>query len=412
MVIRPDVYKRQWLDLGRELGDDVMLLNAVPWVIDSFTWVRAPEPEDFELIVEALGVDVWSLDLSGRRRLSLRRSWRDLDAPGLRAWLLANLAGDWAFGLPLQTIADELPGDAPLALADEACRAAGQSADSESADEALFWRCMTLVGTPDAEAQLADAKRVSAMNFAVFGAGRLIGGIAFARLGRLDDMGEWTAETLLLAERSGDRLLRSNGLAQQALEALARGRPEDARRAVEQAVQAAPQEPAVQLSAAMFAVAELLAAGQPNEARPLAELLDSTPLYDLSHLVGAVAAAQGDTDTARAVLDAWKEAGHPLVADLMHSARLWAYAECAHAVGDQDAARLLYGELLPYDGQLLLCAWCFVTSSAAFSLGRLAGTLGDDDRARPHYTEALTFEESCGAEMLAARTRRSLTRLS
>ena len=153
------------------------------------------------------------------------RSWRDLDAPGLRAWLLANLAGDWAFGLALQTIESELPGDSPLALADEACRVAAQSADAESADEALFWRCMTLVGTPDAEAQLADAKRVSAMNFAVFGAGRLIGGIAFARLGRLDDMRDWTGETLLLAEGSGDRLLRSNGLAQQAL--AARGFGED-----------------------------------------------------------------------------------------------------------------------------------------------------------------------------------------
>ena len=408
---RMEEFSRAWLNLGRDLGDGVMLLNAVPWVIDSFTWVRPPEPEDFELIVEALGVDAWSLDLSGRRRLSLRRSWRDLDAPGLRAWLLSNLAADWAYGLPLQTIAGELPGDTPLALADEACRAAAQSADSESADEALFWRCMTLVGSPDAEAQLADAKRVSGMNFAVFGAGRLIGGIALARLGRLDDLHDWTGETLLLAERSGDRLLRSNGLAQQALEVLARGRPEDARSAVERAVQTAPREPAVQLSAAIFAVAELLAAGQPNDARPLAEQLDSTPMYDCSHLVGAVAAAQGDTDTARAVLDAWKEAGHPLVADLWHSARLWAYAECAHAVGDQDAARLLYDELLQYDGQLLLWAWCFVPASAAFSLGRLAEALSDHDRALAHYTEALTFEESCGAETLAARTRQSLTRV-
>ena len=106
-----------------------------------------------------------------------------------------------------------------------------------------------------------------------------------------------------------------------------------------------------------------------------------------------------------------EEAGHPLVADLWHSARLWAYAECAHAVGDQDAARLLYDELLQYDGQLLLWAWCFVPASAAFSLGRLAEALSDHDRALAHYTEALTFEESCGAETLAARTRQSLTRV-
>ena len=408
---RLEEFSRAWLNLGRELGDDVMLLNAVPWVIDSFTWVRPPEPEDFELIVEALGVDVWSLDLSGRRRLSLRWSWRDLDAPGLRAWLLGNLSADWAFGLPLQTIAGELPGDAPLALADEACRVVAQSADSESADEALYWRCWTLLGSPDAEAQMEDAKRAGGMNFAVFGGGRLVGGLALARLGHFDKLRDWTDETLLLAERSGDRMLLSNGLAQQALEALVRGRPDEARRAVEQAVETAPEAPSLQLSAAAFAVAELLAAGQPNDARPLAERLDSSPLYDCSHLVGAVAAAQGDTDTARAVLDTWKAAGHPLVADFMHSARLWAYTECAHTVGDQDAARLLYDELLPYDGQLLLWAWCFAPSSADFTLGRLAETLGDHDRALGHYTEALTFEESCGAETLASRTRQALARI-
>lgn len=71
-----------------------------------------------------------------------------------------------------------------------------------------------------------------------------------------------------------------------------------------------------------------------------------------------------------------------------------------------------YDELPPYDGQLLLWAWCFAPSSAAFTLGQLAETLGDHDRALAHYTDALTFEESCGAETLAARTRQALARLS
>ncbi len=274
---RLEEFSRAWLALGRELGDDVMLLNSVPWVIDSFTWVRPPEPEDFELIVEALGVDAWSLDLSGRRRLSLRWSWRDLDAPGLRAWLLANLSADWVFGLPLQTVIDQLPGDTPLALADEACRIAAQSADREIADEALFFRSWALIGSPDAEAQLDDAKRATGMNFAVFGGGRVLGGLALARLGRFDDLRAWADETLLEAERSGDRLLLSNALAQQALEALARGRPEDARHASERSVQASPQEASTRMSGAAFAIAELLVSGQPNEARPIAELLDSNP---------------------------------------------------------------------------------------------------------------------------------------
>jgi hypothetical protein len=59
----------------------------------------------------------------------------------------------------------------------------------------------------------------------------------------------------------------------------------------------------------------------------------------------------------------------------------------------------------------LLWAWSFAPSSAAFTLGRLAETLGDHDRARGHYTEALTFEEACRAETLAAQTRQSLAGL-
>ncbi len=111
------------------------------------------------------------------------------------------------------------------------------------------------------------------------------------------------------------------------------------------------------------------------------------------------------------MLDTWKAAGHPLVADFMHSARLWGYAACAHAVSDQDAARHLYEKLVPYDGQLLLWTWSFAPSSAAFTLGQLAETLGNHDRALAHYNDALAFEESCGAETLAARTRQALARL-
>ena len=48
-------------------------------------------------------------------------------------------------------------------------------------------------------------------------------------------------------------------------------------------------------------------------------------------------------------------------------------------------------------GQLLLWAWCFAPSSAAFTLGQLAETLGDHDRARVHYTEALPLHGEGGA---------------
>ena len=96
----------------------------------------------------------------------------------------------------------------------------------------------------------------------------------------------------------------------------------------------------------------------------------------------------------------------------MRSGRLWGLAECAHAVGDQDAARHLYDHLTPYDGQLLIYAFQFIAASAAFTLGLLAETLDQRDRALAHYTDALALEEGCGAETLAARTREALARVS
>ncbi len=410
---RLERFSRRWLALARELDDDVMLLHAVPWVIDGFTWVRPAEAGDFELIAEALNVDVGDLDLSGRQRLSLRWSWLDLDPAGLRAWLVGNLSADWVFGLPLETIADRLPGRTPLDLADEACRLAARSADSEIADEALFFRALDLVGSPDAEAQLAAAKRLDEIDFAAFGGGRLIGAFALARLGRLDELCDWADRTLSEAERSGDRMLLSNAHVERSLEALARGRFEDGRRAIEAAARPSPDEPSTLMGRAVFAIAELLACDRASEARPIAERVASSPLYDCSHLVGAVAAAQGDAAEARTVLDGWLAAGRPLVADIMHSARLWGYSECAHAVGDRDAARHLYDELVPYDGQLLLWGWgIFVPASAAFALGRLAETLVERERACAHYGAALSFEEGIGAATLAERTRRALSHVS
>ncbi len=411
---RLEEFAHQWLALARELEDDVMLLHALPWLSDVCTWVRPPEAEDFELLAGALGVDVSSLDLSGRQRLSLGWSWQDLDAASLRAWGFEQLSTDWAFGLPLPSIGAQLPAATPLGLADEACRLAAHSADSEIADEALFFRAIALIGSPDAEGQLRSAEQVADVDFVVFrGMGRLTGAISLARLGRLDELCDWADMALLIAERSGDRFLLSLAHVMKASEALARGRFEDARRAMDAAGRPSPDEPSSVVGQAAFEIAELLARGRADEARPIAERLDSAPLFDCTALLGAVAAAQGDTAEAQAILDAWTSGGRPLIADAMRSARLWGFAECAHSIGDRDAARHLYEELLPYDGQLLVWFWgVFIPASAAFILGQLAGTLGEQARARTHYTDALAFEERVGAVTLSQRTGKALAALS
>jgi hypothetical protein len=91
--------------------------------------------------------------------------------------------------------------------------------------------------------------------------------------------------------------------------------------------------------------------------------------------------AQGDLDTARSILEGWHTAGQRRPTDSNLTGRIWGLAECAHAIGDRDAAAVLYDRLLPYDGQLVVASISFIPASAAFTLGLLAQTLGQQGRA-------------------------------
>jgi tetratricopeptide (TPR) repeat protein len=237
-------------------------------------------------------------------------------------------------------------------------------------------------------------------------------GLALARLGRLDELRAWTDEMLLAAERSGDRGLATAAHLTQAFEALARGRIDDARLATAQMLIALPGEAPYRVSHAMVTMASLLATGDADAARTIADALNANPAFDLAHLVGAVAVAQGDLDTARSVLDAWHAAGQRLPADSNLSGKIWGLAECAHGIGDRDAAALLYDQLLPYDGQLVVASISFIPASAAFTLGLLAQTLDQPGRAIKHYNDAFALEEQCGADALSARTSDGLARLT
>ena len=210
------------------------------------------------------------------------------------------------------------------------------------------------------------------------------------------------------AEQTGDRLLPAFARHWQAAIAMARGRYEDAQRASEQMLAALPEEPGVQLTHGVQMFAVLLGSGQVDQARGVAEMIRSASPLDASHMVGAVAAEQGDLETPRAVIAAWQASGHQLPDIMSRTGRLWGLAECAHAIGDEEAAERLYGHVRPYDGQLLFYDYCCAPASTAFVLGMLAETLGDRDKALAHYAEALAFEDQIGAEGLAVRTRRAV----
>jgi class 3 adenylate cyclase/tetratricopeptide (TPR) repeat protein len=401
----------RWLELGRQVDDPVMRVNAAGWLPVGFLFGGAPKPPDIDAIAEALRLDLRGVDLSGRRRFTFLGSWCPADAPALRARLLGMLAIAWAWGVPLADVGDALPARTPLALADEALRLAHESADAQIIDETRFARASPLSGSPDVDELLRECQSTVRVGYHHGAGGRQVLGIALARLARLNDLMALSDEMLRVAEHNGDQVLRFEGHAQRAGMEIACGDLEEARRSSDRALGVNPEQFINQGRLAILNVGRLLSAGEADDARRFADQLDSGPAVEASELVGVVAAAQGDLDTTRTVLGSWHAADHKLPDDASRPGRLWGLAECAHAVGDVEAARRLYDHLVPFDGQLLVYRLSFIPASAAFTLGRLAETLVDPDRARGHYTDALTLEASCGARMLAARTSEALARI-
>ena len=409
--VRLEDHARAWLALGRAHGDEVMFVSAAAGLVNAWLWRTVPEPADTAVLAGALRVDPWSLRLDNRQRLSSLGTWCDVDAPGLRAILLARMAASLALAMPLGLTDENLPTVDPLALADEALRLADQSSDSEIADDARSARAWALAGGPHAEVLLAEARRGARLGNVVDGQPIAVG-VALARLGRLDDVRANAEAMLLLAEQHGSLLLHGNAHIHMAIEAAARGRFDEAQATAEKILASNPDQLPFQLGYALITIGCLLATGRADDAQPLADLVAASPLAIANHIAGVVAVARGDHDRPRAVLDAWHADGRPLNPNIMRTGRAWGLAECAHAVGDRDAARRLYDDLSPYNGQMLVNLVNFIPASTAFTLGLLAETLDDQARALAHYTNALAFEEQCGAEPLAARTRQAITRIS
>ncbi len=399
----------RWFAHGRDCDDAIAQIRSASFWLYAFV-ARPPDPEAAAAFASTLLVDVDTLDFRGRRCISSLGTWQDLDAAGLRAWQLSLTAQMWALELPLETISPQLAHSSPMELADHALE---QMERSQVPDEAELWwgRAWVLAADPDAEAQLDASRRALRLGLTRNGGGAAQRGVALARLGRLDEVRESAEEMLRTAQRTRDLLGTAQAHWLLAMEALTRGRHDEAGSANQQALAVRPDDVAIQLACGFLEVGRLLAAGHADQARPIADLLDASPAFDASHLVGAVAAAQGDLATVRAVLDAWRERGHLPPANWARSARLWGLAECAHAAGDRIAAKRLYDALLPYDGQLLVFLTSLIPASAAFTLGLLADTLDDRGQAGAHFAAALEFEDRIGAVTLATRTRAAATRL-
>lgn len=408
--VRLEDHARAWLAFGQAHGDEVTFANAVTSLVNAWLWRTVPEPADTALLAAALRVDPWSLRLDDRKRLSSLGTWCDVDAPGLRAILLARIAASLALAMRLGLTDENLPTVDPLALADEALRLADQSSDPEIADDARSARAWALTGTPRAEDLLAEAQRGARRGNVVDGQPIAVG-VALARLGRLDEVRANAEAMLLLAEQHGSLLVQGNAHIHMAMEAAVRGRFDEAQATADKVLASNPDQLPFQLGYALITIVCLLATERADDAQPLADLVAASPLAIADYVAGVVAVARGDHDRPRAVLDAWHAEGRLLNPSIMRTGRAWGLAECAHAVGDREAARRLYDDLSPYNGQLLVNLLNFIPASTAFTLGLLAETLDDQARALAHYSDALAFEEQCGAEPLAARTRQAIARI-
>ncbi len=90
---------RQWLAHAQMLGDDSMRIIPMSWLVVSFLWRVAPEPEDLAAISEVARLDPGTMDFDGRQALSLTRQWSDIDAAEWRRRCSqpSQPDGRWAF---------------------------------------------------------------------------------------------------------------------------------------------------------------------------------------------------------------------------------------------------------------------------------------------------------------------------
>lgn len=409
---RMEAVARAWMTLAHRHDDYGMRVYATVYLVVSGLWHRDPEPGDLDLIAETLRIEPDEADVEGARRLSFRGNWCETDAAGYRSVLLGTIASNWNLGYRIEGLGEDLPAPDPLTLFEQASRLSAESSDPEIEDETGWSRVTAMLAAPDAEGLLREARRITGLGFQSAGGGWIQFVLAHVRLGRLDETRGIADEQMKIADETGDRAMEIGAWCTRANEALLRGRFEDARLAIEEAARAATGQPPLQALVAMVAAGRLIAMDRLAEAREILEGIASLRAAEQSHLIGAVAAAQGDLETARATLETWSSAGNPLMLNLGFPGKLWGYAECANATGDSDAARRLYEPLAAYDGQLLLVGMAFFPASAAYTLGLLAENFGDRDRALAHFTDALEFEERIGAEPLAKKTRQALARIA
>ncbi len=112
----------------------------------------------------------------------------------------------------------------------------------------------------------------------------------------------------------------------------------------------------------------------------------------------------GQHEAATGVLDRFVDRGFDVMRDVAGMHALCCFAEIAAGAGHRPAAERLVAILEPYDDQLD-ASQAMCTGPVAYFLGRLAGALGERDRARDWLDTAARISRRVGADRWSRRVR-------
>lgn len=154
-------------------------------------------------------------------------------------------------------------------------------------------------------------------------------------------------------------------------------------------------------------------AGEPLAARQLVKTLNARTGGPVFALIEAwLAAEEGDIGLARATLERLgPQRLRRLPEFFLGSAALIGASGAAIAAEDAEAMRALLDGFAPYSAQMASVPWSSYLA-IGHHLGDLAAALGDHDRARAFYEEAVTVQEGFGAPAQVEITRRALAALA
>ena len=375
---------REAADLAQACGDGKRLVAAVLGIgAGAAAWeVPLSDPAYTRLIEEALG-EVGP------------------DAPGLRSSLLARLS--------VAAATPETLGRS-RALAEEACELARATADPALEAQAIAALCDSLAGPAHVRERLDHAAAI--VRLADQAGDRLLGllgarfrVVALLELGQFSDVDRVIADFERRAEELRQPLLSWYAPLFRGMRALLKGHLAEAEQHLAVVVDAAERTGSTnaQLLAGTLGLGIDAACGRVTDPSILDGIVDVDPAVWASYAggVGYLALRAGDLDRARTLLRLHSDNGFARIGDdAEHLTTLMFFGRITIALGEEDAAALLYEALRPFsrmwvvDGIGAVC-W----GPVELELARLATGLGLDG-AEVHLEAAAAVIATAWAQVL------------